>query len=213
MSLPLDNPNPPAKEEMLWEENGIASVDKKLDDSWRHGNYVTEVFYRESDKTYWEASYRVSGDGETHELREGLHTVRRVYPREVIEKKTVFDHKPAEASAEEPLILVHFLQDCGRMGAIECFFATTTRELEFAKDKEICLGEVLGKHSEVVVEITDENITIVSTDQEKIKWLMALEGKDSYGRVTPLLPVGFDLIGTLKEQMAEESYPDDEEDE
>ena len=41
------------------------------------------MFKRVSDTTYWQAHYRVSTDGETHELREGDADVSRVYPHEV----------------------------------------------------------------------------------------------------------------------------------
>ncbi len=53
---------------------------RQADDSWRHGSYVTEVFRRESDSTFWKATYRLSTDGETNELREGLARIDQVEP-------------------------------------------------------------------------------------------------------------------------------------
>jgi hypothetical protein len=69
--------------EELWDEEGFKSVSRIADDSWRHGCYVKEVFLRESDNTYWQASYRRSGDGETNELGEGHATIIQVEPVEV----------------------------------------------------------------------------------------------------------------------------------
>lgn len=69
--------------EELCEEDGFEQVHREADDSWRHGSYVTAVYKRASDGTYWEASYRLSTDGETNELREGLATITQVEPQEV----------------------------------------------------------------------------------------------------------------------------------
>lgn len=63
--------------------------------SWRHGSYRTEVYHRKSDGTYWQAKYRVSTDGETNELREGLATIVRVYPHQVM--STVYKTVPTGA--------------------------------------------------------------------------------------------------------------------
>ncbi len=69
--------------EDLFEEVGYESVNRESDDSWRHGAYIDEVFKRQSDGTYWLASYRLSSDGETHELREGHAVISEVVPVEV----------------------------------------------------------------------------------------------------------------------------------
>lgn len=66
----------------LFNDEGVKSVLCEADASWRHGSYITEVFQREADGTFWEAFYRKSGDGETNELREGTASIRRVYPFE-----------------------------------------------------------------------------------------------------------------------------------
>lgn len=47
---------------------------------WRHGNYVTAVYLREADKTYWKVLYALSTDGETNELREGGAEISRCWP-------------------------------------------------------------------------------------------------------------------------------------
>jgi len=71
--------------EELAERAGVKSVRREADDSWRHGAYVTEVFSRESDGTFWRAVYRLSSDGETDELAEGLAEIDQVHA----ETKTV----------------------------------------------------------------------------------------------------------------------------
>jgi CO/xanthine dehydrogenase Mo-binding subunit len=58
-------------------------VSRKTDDSWRHGCYVTAVYRRLADETFWSASYRLSSDGETNELREGHAAIAQVTPRSV----------------------------------------------------------------------------------------------------------------------------------
>lgn len=62
-------------------------VHRESDDSYRHGSYVCQVFYRKADDTYWETSYAVSGDGEQNDLREGCALIYQVEPYEVVETK------------------------------------------------------------------------------------------------------------------------------
>ena len=64
----------------LWWDDMVTSVLKKVDDSWRHGNYVYEVFVDEQGQ-YWSVTYQVTGDGEYNTLREAeCHDPIRVYP-------------------------------------------------------------------------------------------------------------------------------------
>lgn len=71
---------PPTHEQLTYDEDTLKSVSRELDDSWRHGNRVDEVWKRERDGTYWFAHYRLSTDGETNELRDGECDITRVYP-------------------------------------------------------------------------------------------------------------------------------------
>jgi hypothetical protein len=71
----------------LWNEE-LELVHEDLDDSWRHGCNVTEVYFRESDNSYWQAQYQRSSDGETNGLREGIARVIEVVPVET--KTTVY---------------------------------------------------------------------------------------------------------------------------
>ena len=65
-------------------EETYPSVYRFADDTWRHGSRVTQVFHRAEDDTYWQANYRLSTDGETNELAEGLATITRVFPHQVM---------------------------------------------------------------------------------------------------------------------------------
>ncbi|WP_149648883.1 hypothetical protein [Azospirillum argentinense] len=66
------------------------SVSREADTSWRHGAYITQVFHRAADDTYWRALYCLSTDGETNGLREGDAEITQVRPVE----KTVIDYVP-----------------------------------------------------------------------------------------------------------------------
>lgn len=72
---------PPTCEQPYNEE--LKLIDRKTDDSWRHGSYVTAIYRRDEDGTFWRTMYRLSSDGETNELREGLAKIKQVFPKEV----------------------------------------------------------------------------------------------------------------------------------
>lgn len=80
--------------EQLCEEDGFERVHREADPSWRHGSYVTDVYRRTKDNTYWQASYCLSGDGETNELREGLADILQVVPVQ----KTITAYEPVQAA-------------------------------------------------------------------------------------------------------------------
>ncbi len=65
-------------------DGDLDPVWRHADDSWRHGSYVSEVYKRVEDDTYWMFNYRLSTDGETNELREGFAEVCQVWPEEVV---------------------------------------------------------------------------------------------------------------------------------
>jgi hypothetical protein len=66
--------------QQIYDEDLGDPVYRKDDASWRHGAYVTEVYHRTDDDTYWKVSYRLSTDGETNELREGIAQIAEVVP-------------------------------------------------------------------------------------------------------------------------------------
>ena len=70
--------------EDLIEENGYQEVNRHVDDRWRHGSYITQVFKRLDDGTYWRAKYELSSDGETHGLRDNDADIIQVWRRNII---------------------------------------------------------------------------------------------------------------------------------
>lgn len=68
----------------IWEEELGYPVYEDIDDSWRHGCDIYEVYYRKADDTYWGVSYQRSTDGNYNGLRENEATISRVYPHKVM---------------------------------------------------------------------------------------------------------------------------------
>lgn len=62
----------------LWFDDQLESMERDIDDSWRHGNYVSEVFKHLN--CFYRCNYQVSGDGEYHAIREGDFDIIQVYP-------------------------------------------------------------------------------------------------------------------------------------
>ena len=58
-----------------------------------------------------------------------------------------------------------FYVDCGRMGDVQGLFIATADEVKSILGERIYFGEILGKHSEVVLTIEKENITFVTDDE------------------------------------------------
>ncbi len=77
--------------QQLIDLDGLESVHREADDSFRHGAYIYQVFRRVADDTYWSVNYALSTDAETNELREGICDINEV--RAV--KKTVIVYKSA----------------------------------------------------------------------------------------------------------------------
>jgi len=77
--------------------------------------------------------------------------------------------------------LYQFYWDCGRQGNLDGLFVAEDKELQSAIGKELYFGEVLGKHSEVYGTLEDNDISVVSEDQEKIEWLVSILGTSISG--------------------------------
>lgn len=91
------------------------------------------------------------------------------------------------------MILVKFSEDFGRHGELEGLFVCDQEDYDFALGKTVYLGDCLGKHSNVEVELTKENLVIQDVDQAFIE------------QFNKLLPygVGIDPIYTALEQLGE----------
>ena len=72
-----------------------------------------------------------------------------------------------------------YFKDFGRMGELEGLFIADHEDLMAIDGKNIYFGEVLGKHSEVIVEFSyDEDIDVRTQDQDFIKKFQEIMGKN-----------------------------------
>lgn len=77
--------------------------------------------------------------------------------------------------------LYSFYVDCHRMGYLNGLFIAAQSEIDDLIGKTVYFGEVLGKHSEVVVDIEEHHVKLLSADQEKVAWLKELLGETVSG--------------------------------
>lgn len=64
--------------------------------------------------------------------------------------------------------LYKFYCDCGRMGDLEGIFLADSSEVDALVGKTVYFGEVLGKHSDIRVEITGKNVWLLTDDEDFI---------------------------------------------
>jgi len=79
-----------------------------------------------------------------------------------------------------------FYWDCGRQGYVESLFVAEKAEVQKVIGTKIYFGEILGKHSEIYGELNEEDLTILSEDQEFIKKLESIMGKGTISGHNPL---------------------------
>jgi hypothetical protein len=72
--------------------------------------------------------------------------------------------------------LYRFLWDCGRSGEVEGLFVATEEEVANLIGKELYLGEILGKHSEVFGEVEEGDIEKLDLDADSVAKVSALLG-------------------------------------
>jgi len=65
--------------------------------------------------------------------------------------------------------LYKFSADFGRMGWISSIFTAEEEDINKTVGKEIYFGEVLGKHSEIVLILKQSHIEEISSNQDFIK--------------------------------------------
>ena len=109
--------------------------------------------------------------------------------------------------------LYSFYWDCGRMGDLQGLFVATPEQIESAIGRQAYFGEVLGKHSEIYGSIDRENITLVSNDHEKVKWLLEVTGGwDTISGFNPLEYLEEEFSDEENEIDQDEWLPEDEDD-
>lgn len=67
-----------------------------------------------------------------------------------------------------------------RGGCIEGVFVSNDEEMKRIYGKELYLGEVLGKHSELTINLDAEDFTVLSEDQEFIEKFEQYVGSIGY---------------------------------
>lgn len=83
-------------------------------------------------------------------------------------------------------VIARFYWDCGRMGDVDGIFTCDEADLEQSYGKDVYFGEILGKHSEISGELNEEDITILSDDQDFIKKFEEILGAGTISGYNPL---------------------------
>ena len=96
------------------------------------------------------------------------------------------------------LKLYRFCWPQRRGGDVEGLFVEDSDVVENAIGSDVYFGEICGKHSNVYGTLDEEDLTVVSEDQEKINWLVDILGRSVSG-YNP-----FDYIEDQDEQDEEE---------
>lgn len=78
-------------------------------------------------------------------------------------------------------VLVKFEGYNGRAGVLDALFITTREELAGLYGKRIYFGEVLGKHSEVVVTIKEDQFDVIDLGADAITKLEEAAGTSISG--------------------------------
>ena len=73
--------------------------------------------------------------------------------------------------------LYRYTWEFGRMGTLHGLFVSDQEAIDGLVGTTLEFGEVLGKHSEVTATVEDDDFEVVSTDQDKIGWLMGTTGE------------------------------------
>lgn len=76
--------------------------------------------------------------------------------------------------------LYKFKWDCGRQGDVEGVFVAEEEGVRDAIGKDICFGEILGKHSDIVGTLEKRDIQILSEDCRFIEQFSKIVGKIGY---------------------------------
>lgn len=76
--------------------------------------------------------------------------------------------------------LYRFYWDCGRQGHVKSLFVSDDETIKSNIGKNIYLGEILGKHSEIYGTFDEGDIKELSQDQDFIKKFESIIGK-SFG--------------------------------
>lgn len=86
--------------------------------------------------------------------------------------------------------IVRYFKDLGRMGELNGLFILNDRkEIDDLVDKTIEFGECLGKHSDIMVDLSKDDYEILTEDQEFIEKFIEIVGQS--GTISGLNPVDY----------------------
>jgi hypothetical protein len=71
---------------------------------------------------------------------------------------------PKKSKNNAPRFLFKFYADCGRMGSLYALFTATQQEVDEMVGKTVRFGEVLGKHSDISVDLDAGHFKKVDVD-------------------------------------------------
>ena len=77
--------------------------------------------------------------------------------------------------------LYRFYKDVGRHGEIEGLFIATDEKVANTIGKTVYFGEILGKHSEVIVDLEVSHFSVITADQCVIQILQDKLGESCIG--------------------------------
>lgn len=109
------------------------------------------------------------------------------------------------------LKLYKFYWDWGRMGGLSGLFVADPKVVESCIGKTVQFGEILGKHSDVYGELEEDDLTVISDDQEKILWLMGVISEGEFSTVS-LSELQYFSISGYNPLEAIDDWGDDDED-
>lgn len=77
-------------------------------------------------------------------------------------------------------ILYKFHWDCGRQGAVGGTFVSTKEEISKNIGKQVYFGEILGKYSEIYGDLDEDDLSILTEDQDFIEKFIELGISSGY---------------------------------
>jgi hypothetical protein len=90
---------------------------------------------------------------------------------------------------DDDIAVWRYYEDFGRMGDLSGVFVAKGSDVAATRGREVHLGEVLGKHSDVSITITDDNLKLVTSDRHVVDIIIKYS-----------LATGVNPIVRLKEQ-------------
>lgn len=89
--------------------------------------------------------------------------------------------------------------DCGRQGSLEGIFIADTEDVKYLKENNICVyfGEVLGKHSEIYGSIAENEIEVITTEENVVDIV------EKYGLSTGYNPFEYNLCESETDNVPE----------